>query len=322
MTRNKALFVRLGVISWIIALGFAVSAFAQQTAPPRPSSAEAAQATATPTPTPQDPRVKTIQFESKLVGKTLPYNVLLPVDYDQPSAKAKRYPVVYLLHGLTGHYTNWFERTKLADYGAVYSMIIVTPEGNDGWYTDSASVPADKYETYVIEELLPDVQQRYRTVDTREGRAIAGLSMGGYGALKFGVKYPQTFAFAGSMSGALDATSLKEADLRGFQFIWRTLLPVFGSEDNPGRAANDLVKLYRELPVEKIAALPSVYFDCGTEDPLLQSNRSFAEILLQRKIPHEYRQLPGTHNWAYWDSQVKEVLRLAARKLGACKANC
>jgi S-formylglutathione hydrolase FrmB len=262
-------------------------------------------------------RVQTIQFQSKLVGKALPYNVMLPVDYDQPAAKMKRYPVVYLLHGLTGHYTNWFEKTRLIDYSVSYGMIIVTPEGNDGWYSDSATVPAEKYETYIINELLPDVQRRYRTVEAREGRAIAGLSMGGYGALKFGVKYPQTFAFAGSMSGALDAASWKESDLRGFQFIWRTLSPVFGADDNPGRAANDLQKLYRELPPEKIASLPFVYVDCGTEDPLLQSNRAFAEILLQRKIPHEYRQLPGTHNWAYWDAQVKEILKLAAKRVGA-----
>jgi putative tributyrin esterase len=306
----------------LIALSFAITAYAQETATSRPSDTQAAQATPKATPTPRDPRVQTVQFQSKLVGKTLPYNVRLPVDYDQPASKAKRYPVVYLLHGLTGHYTNWFERTKLADYAAPYSAIIVTPEGNDGWYSDSATVPADKYETYIVEELLPDVQRRYRTVETREGRAMAGLSMGGYGALKFGVKYPQTFAFVGSMSGALDAASRREADLRGIQFIWRTLLSVFGPDDNPGRAANDLLKLYREFPAEKIAALPSVYFDCGTEDVLLQSNRLFAEILLQRKIPHEYRQLPGTHNWAYWDAQVKEVLRLAAKKLSACNANC
>ena len=306
----------------LIALTFALTAYAQEPATPPTSGAQAAQATPTPTPTPQDPRVKTIQFESKLVGKALPYNVLLPVDYDQPASKAKRYPVIYLLHGLTGHYTNWFERSKLADYAAPYALIIVTPEGNNGWYTDSVTVPSDKYETYIIEELLPDVQRRYRTVETREGRAIAGLSMGGYGSLKFGVKYPQTFAFAGSMSGALDVASWKEAETSAFRWIWQTLLPVFRDANNPSRSANDLQKLYSELPAEKIAALPYVYFDCGTEDPLFPSNRAFAEILLQRKIPHEYRQLPGAHNWPYWDSQVKEVLRLAAKRLGACNANC
>src|SRR5687768_1722255 len=116
----------------LIALTVALTAYAQQPAALPPSGAPVAKVTPTPTPTPQDPRIKTIQFESKLVGKTLPYNVLLPVDYDQPASKAKRYPVVYLLHGLTGHYDNWFDRSKLADHAALYGLIIVTPEGNDG----------------------------------------------------------------------------------------------------------------------------------------------------------------------------------------------
>jgi S-formylglutathione hydrolase FrmB len=263
----------------------------------------------------ENSRLKTIQFTSKLVGKVLPYIVVLPNDYDQPSAKAKRYPVLYLLHGLTGHYDNWTTRTKLSDYSAQYSMIIVTPEGRDGWYTDSATVPTDKYETYILDELIPDVQHRYRTVETRTGRSIAGLSMGGYGALKFGVKHPEMFAFAGSLSGALGAASWTESDLRGLEAIWRSLALVFGPSDNPMRSANDLHKLYRDLPVERIPELPYVYLDCGTEDRLLKTNRDLADILVARKIPHEYRQLPGGHSWPYWDAQVQEVLRIAAQKM-------
>ena len=262
-------------------------------------------------------RVQTIQFESKLIGKTLPYNVLLPVGYDQQAAKTKRYPVVYLLHGLTGHYTNWLQYSRLVDYTAAYEFIIVMPEGNNGWYTDSATVPTDKYESYIVQELIPDVEKRFRGVSTREGRAIAGLSMGGYGALKFGVKYPQKFVFVASMSGALDAASWTKAQLGGFEFILQTLLPVYGAENSETRAANDVSKLYRELRASQIAALPFVYLDCGTEDPLLATNRGFVDILLSRKIPHEYRELPGGHAWPYWDAQVQEVLRVAAKKLRA-----
>ncbi|HEV7744449.1 MAG TPA: alpha/beta hydrolase family protein [Pyrinomonadaceae bacterium] len=264
----------------------------------------------------QSSRVETIQSESKLVGKTLPYHVLLPVDYNQPASKSKRYPVLYLLHGLSGHYTNWLDKTRLVEYTAGYDVIIVMPEGNDSWYTDSATVPADKYESYIVQELIPDVEKRFRTSTAREGRAIAGLSMGGYGALKFGVKHPEMFAFAASMSGALDAASWTEADLKGLEFVWKTLQPVYGATGSETRAANDLGKLYRELPAARIAGLPYVYLDCGTEDVLLQSNRSFADILVKQKIPHEYRQLPGNHSWTYWDAQVQEVLRIAVRKFG------
>ena len=259
--------------------------------------------------------VQTVPFVSKLVGKPLPYNVVLPVGYDQPSAKGTSYPVLYLLHGLTGHYDNWTKRTKLAEYAAAYSMIIVTPEGNNGWYTDSATVLTDKYESYIVNELIPDVQQRFRANPAREGRAIAGLSMGGYGALKFAVKHPGLFVFAGSMSGALGAASWTEEDMGGRQAIWQSLLLVYGPPDSPTRTANDLNKLFGELTPQRIAALPFIYLDCGTEDILLATNRSFDEILLKQKIPHEYRELPGKHNWEYWDAQVQEVLKLAARRM-------
>jgi S-formylglutathione hydrolase FrmB len=313
MTRHSRVFL-------IAALVLSVNAFIQNTATAAgPGSATAPQASATP----QISHVQTIPFASKLVGKTLPYNVVLPVDYNQPGAREKRYPVLYLLHGLTGHYSNWLEKTRLADYARSYELIIVTPEGNDGWYTDSATVPTEKYESYILQELIPDVQRRYRTIETSAGRAIAGLSMGGYGALKFGVKNPEMFAFAGSMSGAVSAASLTQAELHGFEFIWRSLAITFGPADNPTHAANDLNKLFRELKAERIATLPYMYLDCGTEDPLLQSNRELADIFVSRKIPHEYRELPGAHAWPYWDAQVQEVLRVAVKKLRApCNANC
>src|SRR5256714_15204462 len=90
--------------------------------------------------------VETIQLQSKLVNATLPYNVILPPGYR--TSKTTRYPVLYLLHGLGGHYTDWVKRTNVADYAAQYRLILVTPEGNDSWYADSGGIPTDKYETY------------------------------------------------------------------------------------------------------------------------------------------------------------------------------
>ncbi len=260
----------------------------------------------------KDSRIQTIQFESKLVGKNLPYNVVLPPDYEQPIAKTKHYPVLYLLHGFSGHFDNWTTKTKLADYAAQYSMIVITPEGNNGWYIDSATVPTDKYETYIIEELIPDVQRRFRAVDKREGRAIAGLSMGGYGALKFGFKHPEMFAFAGSLSGAISAATWGEKELSPGP-IKDSLLQTFGPVDSPTRVANDVPRLTRESSSKSKAALPYLYIDCGTEDFLFKDNRDFVQLLIELKLPHEYRQLPGTHNWKYWDTQVQEVLRIASR---------
>jgi putative tributyrin esterase len=257
-------------------------------------------------------RVETVRFQSKLINATLPYNAILPGDYD--SSTTTRYSVLYLLHGLFGHYSDWATRTNVADYAANYRMIIIMPEGNDSWYIDSASVAGDKYESYILKELIPDVDQRYRTIDARYGRSIAGLSMGGYGAIKFGLKSPATFVFAASMSGAFGVTRFSEKDMGlGRQ----ELTKLFGPVDSETRQANDLFTILEKLTPARIGSLPYFYFDCGTEDsPLIfPYNRQLAAAMFDKKIPHEFRELPGDHSWAYWDQQVREVLKIAAAKM-------
>lgn len=251
---------------------------------------------------------ETIQFKSELIGKVLPYDVLLPAGYFKSN---KRYPVLYLLHGLFGRHDDWITRTNLAEYAAQYELIIVTPEGHDNWYVDSATVPQNKYESYFVRELLPDVDARYRTIKDRRARGIAGLSMGGYGALKFGIKHPDVFAFAGSMSGALDpATRTEEHPGFAWSILRRSLIAAFGAANSATREANNLHQIARSA--SDISSLPYLYFDCGLEDGFLATNREFAEILVAKKISHQYRQLTGGHNWAYWDRQVRGVLRLYA----------
>ena len=259
-------------------------------------------------------RVRSVAFESRLVGQRLPYNVVLPPAYDDAANARRRYPVLYLLHGLGGSANDWIsQRTHLADYAARYPVIIVSPEGKDGWYTDGVAAD-EKFESYFIEELMPDVQKRFRTVESREGRAVAGLSMGGYGALKFGLKYPERFVFVASMSGALGAASWV-TEMPVASFIKPSITRVFGAPDSAVRASNDIYKIVRELPKDRVASLPYFYLDCGTEDPFFANSRDFAALLLEKKIPHEYRELPGTHGWAYWDRQVQEILRIAAQRL-------
>jgi putative tributyrin esterase len=258
-------------------------------------------------------RVETIQFRSPTINALLPYSVVLPTDYD--ASPNSRYPVLYLLHGLTGHYNDWLLRTNIADYAGQYRLIVVTPEGNDSWYTDSATATTDKYESYILRELIPDVQRRFRTIEARYARGIAGLSMGGYGAIKFGLKSPATFAFAGSMSGAFGVTRFTEAQVGASG--WQSSLKLFGSEGSDTRLKNDLFELIRNLPANRISGLPFFYFDCGTEDsPLIfPSNRELAALMVEKKIPHEYRELPGDHSWAYWDAQVQEVLEIVAKRM-------
>ena len=253
---------------------------------------------------------ETVQFKSELIGKVLPYDTLLPPGYFQSN---RRYPVLYLLHGLFGHHDDWITRTNLADYAASFNLIIVTPEANDSWYVDSATVSTDKYESYFVQEVIPDVDARYRTIKDKRGRGVAGLSMGGYGALKYGLKYRDSFVFAGSMSGALDPANRSD---QSPGFAWNILRPsvttAFGQPNSHTRQINDLHQIARNLSAGDIPSLPYLYLDCGLEDGFLATNREFVDILLSKKIAHQFRQLPGGHSWGYWDQQVKEILRVYA----------
>ena len=249
------------------------------------------------------------KLASRLMGRDMPYRVIVPQRYNE-SAQS-RYPVVFLLHGLTGHYNNWTELTKLANYLAGYDIIVVTPEGGDGWYTDSVSSANEKWESYIVKELIPEVDNKFRTLAIREKRAIAGLSMGGFGSLKLGLKYPDKFVLAGSFSGALGAAQITEKQFPGA--IGKTIDGIFGPADSETRKSNDIFSIVRDLSPEKMKAIPFIYLDCGTEDFLFQNNREFVDLLIEKKVPHEYRQLPGVHDWKYWDKQVQEFLRIANR---------
>jgi S-formylglutathione hydrolase FrmB len=158
------------------------------------------------------------------------------------------------------------------------------------------------------------VQQRYRTIEARYARAIAGLSMGGYGAIKFGLKSPYTFILAASMSGVFAITRYSETEVPE---LWRESLKLFGPVGSDTRKTNDVFEIIKHLSAGRAASLPYFYFDCGTEDSSLifPSNRELATLMFEKKIPHEYRELPGDHSWGYWDNQVQEILRIASQKM-------
>lgn len=267
----------------------------------------------------RDPPVDRFELKSTLLGRSIDYRILYPVQYQYPDKREKRFPVLYLLHGVTGQSSDWIERTRVALYATHHDLFIVMIEGGNGWYTDSASIPADKYESYILQELIPDVEKRFRVSQERDGRAVAGLSMGGYGAVKFGLKHPEMFALAASMSGAFGAASWTQKDVPNAGPILDSILKTFGAANSSTRSANDVFKLARNVPAERISSLPFFYLDCGTEDFLFPFNREFAGLLVERKIPHEYRQLPGDHNWKYWDRQIQEIMKLAAQRLAPPK---
>jgi S-formylglutathione hydrolase FrmB len=207
-----------------------------------------------------------------------------------------------LLHGLYGDYKNWDTLTKLERYATGTNWIIVMPDADDSWYTNSVTNPQDKFEDYVAKDVVAEIENKYRTIKDRQGRAIAGLSMGGYAAMKFAIREPQAFAFAGSLSGALDAA--RDLESRRPEFAAK-LLEVFGPSGNPAREKNDVFYLLRSAePTD----LPYLYLACGTQDRFLSVNREFVAQLSQLGVKYEYHEAPGEHDWAYWDRAIEPML--------------
>ena len=246
-----------------------------------------------------------------LGGQALPYRVLLPVGYE---VSARRYPVLYLLHGRTGDENDWSTKTNLMQYAARHRLIIVMPGVGDSWYANSATDERARYEDVIVRDLIPHIDKRYRTLATWHGRAIAGLSMGGLGAMKFALRYPDLFVFAASFSGAFDvprtvgldeATDQRAKDIRS----------AYGPRDSQTRAANDPFLLLERITPERQARMPYLYVATGANDPLpsvMPSNPRFADALRERKLQYEYHERPGGHDWRFWDVEVKNMLERMA----------
>jgi putative tributyrin esterase len=251
-------------------------------------------------------RVQDIAFHSAAIDRETKYRVLLPCFYQSSSG---RFPVLYLLHGLHGDYLNWDTRTNLERYAVRYALIVVMPDAGDSWYTNSATDPKDKFEDYIATDLVAEIDGKFRTLRDRRSRAIAGLSMGGYGALKIALRYRGDFAFAGSLSGALNAPQELGDKTPEFR---DQLLKVFGPPGSPVRADNNLFSLVQSTNTKDPLYF---YLACGSGDDLLTVNRYFAAQLSSRNAAYEYHETEGGHRWDYWDRSLPDLLRAAARVL-------
>lgn len=241
---------------------------------------------------------------ASLGGKPLPYRVLLPAGYAQSS---RRYPVLYLLHGAGGNEDDWSMRTDLAAYTANYNLIVVMPGVGNSWYANSAGDPAARYEDAIIRDLIPHVDARYRTLANWHARGIAGLSMGGAGAIKFALRYPHLFVFAASFSGAFAASRtdvISRTDERS-----QNLTRIFGRLDSDVRRHNDVFLAL--AAAKENTRVPYLYIATGANDPLAsvrQSNPRFADALRESKLPFEYHERQGSHDWKFWDAEIRFAL--------------
>jgi S-formylglutathione hydrolase FrmB len=266
--------------------------------------------------------VKTTEFASEAVGRTMKYNIVLPEKYEHST---DRYPVLYLLHGFSSNYRAW-ARLGVPEYARRYDLIVVMPDVGNSWYVNwmtSEDGQKNRWEDYIIKDLIGHIDATYRAIARKEGRAINGLSMGGYGALMLGLKHPDLFCSIGSHSGALGfAKTAGERIRAGQQPPPRKEpstkpVPEIGIEGFSSQAerspkgkmfekaedcdACDPFKLVLDIPRDQ---LPHIYLDCGTEDRLLDGAQAFAKLLMEKKIPFTYAQSGGGHSGAYWTREV------------------
>lgn len=248
-----------------------------------------------------------LKFFSKALQKATAADIILP-----ESKLEGPFPTLYLLHGLSDDHTMWQRRTSIERYVQDLPLIVVMPDSGRGFYTDAMEGMA--WETAIIRDLIGYVDTMFHTKATREGRCVAGLSMGGYGAAKFGLKYPDLFCSAVSHSGALAfAHRPLPPDPNN---PWQTEFSRVVGPDPVG-GPNDLYALAAALAPER---RPALRIDCGVEDFLLEDNRAFHTYLTQLGYNHEYVEFPGAHNWAYWDLHIQETIAFHARHLGLSQA--
>ncbi len=243
-------------------------------------------------------------FFSEALGMGTSMTVLLPERTSAgigmaDSATAGDPPVLYLLHGLTDDDTIWTRRTSIERYVAPLGLAVVMPQAGRSFYADEAH--GNRYWTFLSEELPAVCHSFFRLSDRREDTFVAGLSMGGYGAVKWALRQPQRFAAAASLSGALNVAHRRHHPTSPMDpTVWHT---VWGDRAVAG-ADDDTVALLERAGTD----LPALYVACGTEDFLHEDNTRFVDTARRRGVPVTVDFSPGDHDWAYWDAKIQDVL--------------
>lgn len=253
--------------------------------------------------------IKQLCYPSAALGSERCAHILLPVDYE---SSTDRYPVLYLLHGLGDDHTAWAYMTNLSGYASRYKIIIAMPDGGRSFYVNSAANPKEKFEDSIVQDFMPLVDKTYRTIPLPRSRAVAGLSMGGYGAAFLGLKHYKKFAALGAFSAAI-GLSRPAAQMNGPNGQPNPIAAMFGQPNSDDRKARDPFDLVEKVPM---AEMPAIYIACGGQDFLIASNREFVDLLSKKKIPYEYREIsPRGHTWDFWDDHIHEFLNFLSRNV-------
>jgi len=240
-------------------------------------------------------KIDTLTIFSNSMQKNIKNVVILP---DTLQSQNKKFPVLYLLHGAYGDYSDWTTKVpKIKEYANQYQMIIVCPDGDPfSWYFDSPIDSSYRYETYISKELITAIDKNYPTITSKSGRAITGLSMGGHGAFYLAFKHQDLFGAVGSMSGGMDL--VRFADKKNYELTKR----LGNFKAFPENWINNTIINMTDLV---IGSDLKIVFDCGIDDFLYGTNIDLHKKLHSQNIPHDYTERPGKHSWEYWKNSIK-----------------
>ena len=252
--------------------------------------------------------VDTISIYSNAMHRNSKAVVIKPSNYNDQI----KFPVVYLLHGYAGDFSNWIKLVpQLQKWVDEFKLIIVCPDGAySSWYFDSPIDSSYKYETYIGTEVPAYIDAHYKTIANRKARAITGLSMGGHGGLFLGFRHQDIFGACGSMSGGVDLISNKNR----FDVVKR-IGDTIQNADN--WKIYSVINVIEKYPKDSLA----IIFDCGTEDFFLTDNKALHAKMLQLKIKHDYIERPGKHDWNYWGNAVVYQLLFFKKYFDKSKLN-
>jgi putative tributyrin esterase len=235
--------------------------------------------------------LRDITFRSAALNRDMPYRVILPANL----SAERRLPVVYLLHGSGGGFRDWSNDSDVAHF-AESGLLLVMPEGGSSYYTNAVDPPQDRYEDYIVQDLITDVESRFPAARGRANRAIVGVSMGGFGAVKIALHHPELFVFVGGISSAIDVPRRGFAIQRLHQS--RHYNAIFGPSGSSTRRDNDPLILVRTTSPEDA---PYFFLTCGEQESLLPPNRAFAALLAERHFKYEFHTAHGGHDWNQWN---------------------
>lgn len=250
-----------------------------------------------------------VDFFSKSLMRTVTIQAIVPVDkfIDEKPKEKKPYKTLYLLHGIFGNDTDWVSGTRIQRWAQAHDLAVIMPAGENKFYVDNERTH-EYYSQFIGEELVNFTRDLFPLSTKREDTFIAGLSMGGYGAITNGLKYHQTFGHIAGLSSALMIEEhVKAVDGDDIPYINKRsyLESVFGNLNALIGSDKDYKALVERLDVKDI---PHIYLACGQDDFLIKNNRDYKDFLIQHGVDVTYEEGPGAHEWDFWDRYIYKVL--------------